>query len=241
MLKNKLDKAAYDALTSAEVKAEYVPVGMEYILQHDEDSGELKRALDRSTKRETTLTDRLSAVEGELGTLKTEATRKGSPAEIAAAAREEALKDAKPKLERAERLETRLKTTELSRTARELATKIGGEKNVVALLPHITSRLAVTLDENDEPIVVVNDIKGVATKLKTDELVTELKANKDLAPLVHVAVGSGGQGKQPGKPGSFTPQSPASTAGEKNLGNMNDAERKAYIQSTYIEPAAANA
>lgn len=236
MLHNVRTQAQYDALP-ADIKAEYKKTGDDaFTLQHDADTGALTRALERERLAGETLSTKLNTVEGELDTLKSASSKTGSPAQIASEAREAALAEVKPQLERAIRLETRLKTGAVTTTAMTLAKEVGGEKNAAALLPHVERRIAVKLDENDEPVIVINDAKGQATQLKTSDLVTELRANKDLAPLVTVAVGSGGQGKQPGT--LVVKQSPAGSAGETNIGTMTAEQSKAYIQSKYVDAAA---
>lgn len=233
MLKNTINADAFNTLPEA-FKAEYKLTGDQYILQHDEDTGALKRARDREKERADTLAVDLSKEKNEHATTKAASTSKDSPLKIAEDAKTAAMKEVEPKLKRLEVVETRLKTAALTQAASELATNIGGAKNKVALLPHIAGRLDVTLDENDEAQVVVKDIAGKPTALKLTDLETEIRANKDLSSLIVASAASGGAGRQQNAGPGFK-QSPASSAGtEKNFGNMTADESKAYITEKYV-------
>jgi hypothetical protein len=232
MLRNGIDKAAFDALPDV-LKAEYKATGDNYTLQHDEDVGALKRAKDREKERADGLAVELSTEKNAHANTRKDATKEGTPLQIAEAAKLKALEEVKPKLERADRLETRLKTSALNQTASELAAKIGGDKNKVALLPHIEKRLDVSLDDNDEVKLVIKGADGKPTALKIDDLEKEVRGDKNLASLVVVSAANGGVSR----PVQGVKQSPASSAGEKAplLRDMNKADRVAYIQGKVAE------
>jgi hypothetical protein len=239
MLKNIITADTYNAYPAdSPLRAEYKLSGSDYVLQHDEDTGALKRSKDHEKSRADGLAVELSNERNAHAVTKAAATSKDSPLKIAEDAKAAALKEVEPKLKRAETLETRLKTQELSKTATDLAAKIGGEKNKIALLPHIERRLEVRLNDKDEPQVIIKAADGKDTTLKVEDLEKEIRGNKDLATLVIVSAANGGAGRQPqpGAPG--IKQSPASSAGEKGIGDMNPDERKAYIQEKYVGAAA---
>lgn len=233
MLKNIVDDVAYTAFPD-NLKAEYKKSGDTYVLQHDEDTGELKRSKDREKVRADELAVKLSQEQSAHAITKADATKVGTPLEIATKAKAEALKEVQPKLDRADKLEMHLKTTSLSTAANDIATQVGGDKNKIALLPHIERRLDVVLDDNDQPQIVVKGADGKATTQKLEDLVKEVRADKNLASLVMVATPTGGVGRP-------TPQSPASSAGDKtkSLEQMNMQERREYIK-TNIMSASAN-
>jgi hypothetical protein len=241
MLKNKINATEFNAFPAdSPIRAEYTLSGSDYILQHDEPVGELKRAKDRETERANKLAVELSTEKAEHDATKNLAGSKDSPLKIAEKAKADALKEVEPQLKRAERLETRLKTQELSKTANDLALKVGGEKNKVAIMPHISSRLEVKLNENDEPVVVVKDANGVATALKPEDLEKEIRSNKDLAPLVLVAAANGGHGRQQQQQQQQqSPGSGATNNGDKpfDFNTATPEQRKAYVAEKYVQPA----
>jgi hypothetical protein len=227
MLHNTRTQAEFDSITEASIKAEYKKSGDIYVLQHDEDVGALKRAKDRESAKVTELTTDLRKVESERDGFKAAAEKTGSPAQIADAARTTALAEVKPKLDRADRLESSLKSTALETAALDIAKQIGGDKNAKALLPHVTGRIEVTLGDDDKPVIVIKDSAGKATKLTPADLTTELRSNKDLSSLVVVSRATGAAVGDPHKQPGFV-QSPAGGAGKK-FSEMTSAERVAAL------------
>lgn len=232
MLKNSIEKTAFDVLPDV-LKGEYKEVANVYVLQHDEDTGALKRAKDREKVRADELATELAGEKNAHAATRAAATQAGSPLEIATKAKKEALDGVAPTLERAKRLETRVRESALATAATTLAGKIGGEKNKNALLPHIEKRLEVTLSDDDQAKIVVKSADGKASELTLDALEKEIRGNKDLASLVVVSTGSGAAGP-PTRNGVPAVQLPASSAGKTDFNTMTMDERKAYIQSTIM-------
>ena len=229
MLRNSIDKAAFDALP-APLQAEYKQTGDAFTLQHDEDVGAIKRARDREKQRADDLVTDRDAIKVERDRLDGEVKRVGSPAQIAAKAKEDALLEVKPTLERAARLETSLKTQAMQAAAETVAKAIGGDKNKIALLPTVERRIDVTLGDDDKPKVVIKDAAGKPTALTTDDLVKEIRGDKNYASLVVVEAGSGGVGR-PQTQQFQRPQSPGSGASNVPLGKLPDADLVAHMRS----------
>ena len=223
MLHNQRTAEQYEALPE-DIKKEYKKIGDAYILQHDEDTGALKRARDREKRRADEAEETLGSVEGERDKLKKDLAKVGDPEKIKA----DALKDVQPKLDRAARLEQTLQSSELDRVAGEMAKKIGGDKNKVALLPHVASKLGVKMGDDDKPVVFVKGADGKESATKLDELEQTVRKDANLASLVIVSQATGGAGQprtQQQQQGPGVPQFPAGGTGEKTFAQLNAAER----------------
>jgi len=229
MLKNSITPAEFAAFPAeSPLRAEYKQIGESYILQHDEDVGELKRAKDREKGRADGLAVKLSEEQSAHAVTKATASSKESPLAIAAKAKEDALKEVQPRLDREARLSERVQQQSLSSAAEKVALELGGEKNKIALLPHVERRMSVKLDGDDSPVIVIKDKDGKDTTLKPEDLAKELRTDKNLASLVVVSAASGGNGR----PSNTPVKSPASGAGNTNgfdFGKATPAERQAYI------------
>lgn len=227
MLKFKIDKAAFDAL-SDEQKAMYAEAGDGYQLAIE--------GLPDVTGLEAKVNELL-------GEKKTEAEKRRA-AELAAqqAADEKsraagdvtALENSwRQKLTEVEQryqgqidgLSGSLNTLLVDNVATTLAAKLAGEAAPV-MLPHIKTRLAVEMQDG-KPVTRVLDATGKPSALTVDELGAEFAGNKAFAGVI---IGS----KASGTRGAGEPDKPAGGAGGLG-GNSLEAEAANIIKSLGIE------
>ncbi|QZA70450.1 scaffolding protein [Erwinia phage AH03] len=190
-LKHKLNKEEFEKL-SDEIKAEYISDGEGYKLDvlGLEDTGPLKRALERERENGKTLQEKLSEKESEIAKL-------GDPKKIQDISTlqksyEKRLEEQKNEFEgKLSKSNAFIKNTLVDSKAEGLARELGGERNWKVMLPHVKSRLAADLD-NDEPQTRVLDDKGQISASTMADLKKEFIANKDFSGIIVGSKASGG-------------------------------------------------
>lgn len=194
-LKKKIDKAAYDKLPD-HFKNEYIADGDDFKLdvEGDEDTGPLKRALERERANASTSKQRLSEVEAELAELSSNDARKKG--DIATLEKQWQKKSDDQKVEYEGKLSKShgyIKQQLTENVATQLANDLS-PKHAKLLLPHIRSRLIADLD-GDTPITKILDANGKESNLTLEQLRGEFVANKDFSDIITVTKASGGAGK----------------------------------------------
>jgi hypothetical protein len=222
VLKSKITKAEYDALSDA-LKAVYKLEGDTALLQSD-DAAELRAAKDREAQR-------AREAEAERDRLKQEKATAEAAAAAAAedAAREKAKKagditaletswqgkvDAEK--QRGDKLENQLKTLLVNNEAIKLASEISVSPSL--LIPIIERRLQADLT-GEKPITRVLDVNGAPSAFNLDDLKKELVANKEFAAIIKGSNASGG--------GANGNNSGGGAAGKK-IKDMTEAEKVAF-------------
>ncbi len=232
-LKQKIDKAAYDALPEA-IKFEYkADAAGAYVLDVEgyEDPGELRRAKDREAQARKEEKARADKAEADLKALQeangdTDEARARKAGDIVTlekswqgklTAAEQAAKDALAK--------ERARTTRflVDGVAQEIAGRISVSPSL--LLPHIKARLAADFD-GDEPTTRVLGADGKLSALTIADLEKEFVANTDFAAIIKGSDASGG-----GANGGQQKNGGAA----KKLSEMNDAERVAFQKANPAE------
>ena len=222
MLKSKITKAEYDALSDA-LKAVYKLEGDVALLQSD-DAAELRAAKDREAQRART-------AEEERDRLKQE---KATAEAAAAAAAEEAAREKAKKAgditaletswqgkvdaanQRGDKLENQLKTLLVSNEAIKLANEISVSPSL--LIPVIERRLQADLS-GEKPITRVIDGNGAPSAFNLDDLKKELVANKEFAAIIKGSNASGGGANGNNSGGGAT---------DKKIKDMTEAEKVAF-------------
>lgn len=191
-LKKKIDKAAYEKLSDA-MKAEYIADGENFKLDltDDEDTGPLKRALEREKQEARDRKQRVEELEAELESLSTnDAKKKGDIATL------EKGWQAKLDAQKNEyegkigKLTNHVTKNLIDNQAMALATELAG-KNAKILLPHITARLKADF-EGDEPVARILDASGKVSAATLADLKGEFVANKDFSGIITASNASGG-------------------------------------------------
>lgn len=224
MLKRKIDKATYDAL-SADLKAVYKEVNGEYLLQAD-DAAELLAAKQRETER---------AQEAEAEAQRLRDEKKAADDAVAAAAEKAKLDKAKAdgdmsaleqsyqqkladqkKEQDAEnkRLRGLLESVTVDAQAATLAAEISTVPELMQ--PLIRKRLQSDFS-GDTVIVRVLDAEGKPSAANIDNLKQEFVANPKFASIIKASNASGGSANGNNSGGSAT----------KKISDMNESERTA--------------
>jgi hypothetical protein len=225
MLKKKLTKAEYDALT-AEMKKLYKQDGDDYVLDVEggfEDTGALKRAKQHevdqhnATKAKlTTAESTLTTVQEELNTLKAKGPKDIRDLE---SSYQDKLRTEK------EAGNARVKKAHdqvIMAQAKVIATEI-------STVPALMAReIAARLTVDDDGVVRVVDKSGALSATTLDELKKEFLTNKDFAGIIKVskASGSGAAGKA-GAEGNGS----AGTITVEKFRAMGDKERRELFES----------
>lgn len=192
-LKKKLTKEDYDNLSDV-LKAEYMTDGEGYKLDlsDDEDTGPLKRALEREKANSATSKKRLAEVEAELEKLNESDARKRGDIATLEKQWEKKIGETKTEYEtRINALTGHIKKSLVDNVASGLAHKIS--KSPVLLLPHIKNRLVADF-EGDEPVTRILGADGKPSNMTLDDLEKEFVANKDFSAIIVGSKASGGAG-----------------------------------------------
>lgn len=226
-LKRKIDKAAFDKLSS-DFKTEYVEKDGAYLLDidGDEDTGALKRAKDRETQARKDAEKRAEELQEKLDGISDTDSRKKGDIETLEKAWTKKADETKAQYEaRVGKLEGYAKKSLIEGTAAALAAKIS---TVPALMSKaIRERLTVNFD-GDEPTLHILDKDGKASAMTIEQLSEEFVANKDFSSIIVGSKASGGgaakdgfnkqqnggagQQQQTDKPASFATMNPRALA-----------------------------
>lgn len=217
MLKRKISKDVFDKL-SDELKGAYEEKDGSYLLkvEGDDDAGELKRAKDREVQARKDAEKKAKELQEQLDELSgNDAKKRGDIETLEKSWKEKNEKLEKDFKEKLAKKDDFIRNTLVDSVARQLATKLSGDKATL-LLPHVKSRLTADLD-GDVPTTKILDATGKVSALTIEELEKEFVANKDFSTIIvgSKASGSGtsketqqkGQGSAPlganGQPLSF--------------------------------------
>lgn len=192
-MKQKITKAEYDKLSDA-LKGEYLADGDNFKLDLSdaEDTGPLKRALEREKADAGTSKARVKELEQQLSDLADGDARKVK--DIGTLEKSWEAKMTKQREEFEGKLSNRdkfIKEQLVDSVASTIAHKIS--KSPALLLPHIKARLAADLD-GDVPATKVLDASGKLSAMTVDELSAEFVANKDFSAIILASQASGGAG-----------------------------------------------
>lgn len=224
-LKHKLSKEEFEKLGDT-IKAEYITDGEGYKLDvlGLEDTGPLKRALERVRAEKEEATTKLSEAESQIAKL-------GDPKKIQDIQTLEKSYNKKLEEQKAEyegkltKSHSFIKNTLVDSKAESLANELAG-KNAKLILPHIKARLAADLD-NDEPTTRVLDAKGQVSAHSLDDLKKEFVANKDFSSIIVGSKASGGAGNP--SPSSKFGGSANPNPEQTDLSKMNSVQLAAHI------------
>jgi hypothetical protein len=228
-LKLNIDKASFESLP-ADVKKEYIAGdGDKYTLDIDgiEDTGALKRGLERERSKAKSLLEKLNGVEGELDTFKN-----GDIAKQVAATetkwqdkynKDMALKDAS-----LEKLTSYAKASLADTVAANLAKEVSSSPDL--LLPHIKSRIIADL-EGDSPTTKILDKDGKVGKMTLDDLKKEVLEDKRFSAIIVASRSKGGGGAKPEIPTKQNSGGTGSVNNEKLLHQMSPKELVANLKS----------
>lgn len=206
-LKKKLTKAEYDKLSDG-MKGEYIAdgEGFKLDLTDDEDTGPLKRALEREKADKNTSKARVAELEAQLEELSTNDARKTGDIAKLEKQWQKKLEDATTAANaKIERLTGHTTKSLVDNVATGIASKIS--RSPALLLPHIKARLQANF-EGDEPQTVVLDKDGKPSKMTVEELSQEFVANKDFSAIIIASQASGSAGNA-NKGGSASNNNPA--------------------------------
>jgi hypothetical protein len=224
-LKLKLTKAEHAAL-DPKLQAEYKAAGDEFVLDAEiEDTGELKRALDRERLEKKAEKERADKVAKELQDTKDATAR--STGDIATL--EKSWKDKEKTNNDAhkaeiEKRDNHLKKLLVEQVATALAAELGGD-NAALLLPHITPRLTADMT-GETPFTRVLDKDGKPSALNVEDLKKEISGDARFKAVIIASKASGGGANGQGrKPNGGVPEA----GGAKKLKDMGDAERKEWF------------
>lgn len=195
-LKKKLAKADFDKLSEA-IKAEYIADGDGYKLDlsDDEDTGPLKRALEREKEAAGTSKARVKELEAELEALSSnDARKKGDIATLEKSWEKKTQDQAKVYEDRISKLTKHTTNSLVNDVASSVAHKLTKPSSVSLLMPHLKARLVADFD-GDMPQTRVLDKDGKPSAMTVEELTAEFVANKDFADIIIGSKASGGAGK----------------------------------------------
>jgi hypothetical protein len=233
-MKRKLTKAEYDALTP-EMKLLYVAEGefFKLPLVDDDDPDALRRALDREKLAAKTATERATAMQTELDTLRTDPARKTGDLKVIEDSWRQKVADAELAGKTAtEKLTATLNKTLIEREAAKVAAAITDPTkpgNASLMIPHIISRFEVVMD-GDTPLVKIKDATGRVSAMNSAELEKELVGNPTFSTIVVASKASGAGGT--GGSGSGSANGGAGGAGgAKKFGEMSGPEKTALFKS----------
>lgn len=210
-LKRKLTKAEFDALSKS-LQELYSGDGDEYILDTDDttdDTGALKRALERERVEKKKAKDKLKELEDAATAADEERQRKeGDIAKIEEGWKKKLDKRDAEHATRVEILEGGLRSLLVDSVAVAMAAKIATAPAL--LVPHIKARLKADIVEG-KAVTVVLDEAGQASTLTLEQLEKFFTNNKEFAPIIigsrASGAGSGGSRSGGGAPGSKSKKS----------------------------------
>jgi hypothetical protein len=235
-LKRKINKSTFEKL-SEELKKEYKAGSSddEFILdtEGDEDTGALRRALERERENASTSKKRLAELETELEELNSSDARKKGDIKTLETSWNKKLESQKNEYEaKVSKLTSHVQKTLVDNVANDIAHRIS--KAPALLLPHIRSRIVADLD-GDEPTTKILGADGKVSAMTVADLEKEFVGNKDFAAIIVASKASGGAGNQPsnkfggGAPTNTHSQQPAdlSKQSPQALAEMLKANRQA--------------
>lgn len=213
MLKFKIDKAAYDAL-SDEQKAMYKESGdgFQLVIEGLPDVSGLEAKVNELLgEKKTEKAKREAAEEAARVAAEEKARKEGDVVAIENSWKQKLAEAEQTYKGQIENLNGSLQTLLVDNVAQSLATQLGGEAAPV-LIPHIKSRLTVEVQDG-KPVTRVLDAQGKPSAATIDELGKEFAGNKVFSGVIigSKASGTGGAGK---------PSIPAGGAGGLNVGNL---------------------
>lgn len=232
MLKQKIDKAAFDALPDV-MKAEYKanPTNAAEYLLDAEEAREAISARDREKARADGLQTQIDAINAQLNEAKTAretaeaeaAKKKGDIPAIEASWKtklDEATAAAKV---REEKLMAQLKALLVHDQAVQIANAISTVPSL--MVPVIEARLSAEID-GDKPFTRVLDATGKPSALSLDDLRKEIVANTEYATIIKAndATGGGAGGATGGGGASGKKFSDMTEAEKRSLNAANPAE-----------------
>lgn len=235
MLKRKITKTEHTAL-NALLQAEYKAEGEEFVLSAEgfDDPTELKRALDRVREESKVATQKATAAETALNTLKEGQARANGDIATLEASWKEKMKvaEGEHKIEMA-KVNKHLQATLIDSVALKLATDIAGT-NADLLLPHIKTRLVTDLT-GESPLTRVVDKEGKPSASSVEDLRKEISSDGRFKAIVVASKASGG-GAAGGErsAGGGAPS-------DKKFGELNDKERTEFYKRDPDAFAAASA
>ncbi len=227
MLKFKIDKAAFDAL-SDEQKAMYAEAGDGYQLAIEglPDVTGLEAKVNELLGEKKTEAEKRRAAELAAQQAADEKARAtGDVTALENSWRQKLTDQEQGYQSQIQALNGSLTTLLVDNVATTLAAKLAGEAAPV-MLPHIKTRLAVEMQDG-KPVTRVLDATGKPSALTVDELGAEFAGNKAFAGVI---IGS----KASGTRGAGEPDKPAGGAGGLG-GNGLEAEAANIIKSLGIE------
>lgn len=190
-LKKKLSKAEFDKLPE-HLKAEYITDGdgFKLDLTDEEDTGPLKRALEREKANAATSKQRLAEVEEELAQLNSnDARKRGDIATLETQWKKKQDESAAQYEARIAKLTGYTSKTLIDGTANAIAAKIS---TVPALMSKaIRERLTVDFD-GEEPTLKILDASGKPSAMTLEDLSKEFVANKDFSGIIIGSKATGG-------------------------------------------------
>ncbi len=238
-LKRKIDATTYNTLTEV-LKAEYKADGAGGFVLDTDDATELMNARDREKAAAQAARDAAAAEKLRADTLQSKMdaaaaeAAKGNPDKEKIIALEREVATLKPLAEALPKREAFIQQTLVTNEAKAIATRIFGEKNAEAMLPHVTARLSTDLT-GEAPKAVVLDKDGKPTALDFAALEKDLRADTRFSGIVVASKASGAAvppGRQPG--GSATiPHNQGEQP--KGIREMSRDEYTAYMTSLHPE------
>lgn len=233
-LKRKINKTTFDKL-SEELKKEYKAGSSEdeFILdtEGDEDTGALRRALERERAAAGTSKSRVEELERELEELNSNDARKKGDIATLEKQWQKKLDGQKGEYEgRLSKANSHIQKTLVDNVAAEMAGRISKAPSL--LLPHIRSRLVVDFD-GDEPTAKVLGADGKVSAMSVADLEKEIVGNKDFSAIIVASRASGGA-SQPGvKSGGGAPATfNQSNQQPADLSKLTPQQLVAHIQAT---------
>lgn len=205
-LKRKINKEQYGKL-SDELKKEYKAGNGddEFVLdtEGDEDTGPLRRALERERENAATSKKRLEQVEQELEELNSNDARKKGDIKTLETSWNKKLETQKAEFEgKLSKANAHIQKTLVDNVASEMATRIS--KAPALLMPHIRNRITVDF-EGDEPTTKVLGADGKVSAMTVADLEKEILGNKDFSAIIVASRATGGASQTGNKPGGGAP------------------------------------
>lgn len=233
-LKRKLNKEQYNKL-SDDFKKEY-KAGTgddEFLLdtEGDEDTGPLKRALERERSAAGTSKARVEELERQLEELSTNDAKKNGDIATLEKQWQKKLDTQKAEFDgKLSKSNAHIQKTMVDNVASEMAGRIS--KAPALLLPHIRNRITVDF-EGDEPTTKVLDATGKVTALTVADLEKEILGNKDFSAIIVASRASGGASPNGNKPGGGAPATIFQPNQQSaDLSKLTPQQMVAHIQAT---------
>lgn len=188
-LKRKINKAEFDKL-SADIKAEYVADGDDYVLDvdGDVDASSLQRAKDRAVQDRKDALKELADAKAKLADIDgNDARKSGDIAKLDAAHKDKIAAMEKDAAEKLAAKDAFISTSLVDNVATQMAAKLS--KSPALLLPHIKARLSADLT-GDTPKTVYMDKEGNPTT--AEALTKEFVDNPDFKDVMLASKSTGG-------------------------------------------------